>query len=139
MAYDKTTLRSIFRRTDGRCHLCHRRVTLKHYGFAGKAGAWHVEHSRPRANGGTDHGNNLYAAHIDCNLRKGVKSTRSTRAVHGKQRAPYSAKKKRAVRAENAATGLLGGALTGGVIGGPPGALIGALIGGLIGTERSVV
>lgn len=139
MAYDKATLRCIFRRTDGRCHLCHRRVTLKRYGRAGEVGAWHVEHSRPRARGGCDHGNNLYAAHIDCNLKKGVKSSRSMRAVYGKQRAPYSAKKKRAVRVENAATGFLGGALTGAAIGGPPGAVIGALIGGLIGTERSVV
>lgn len=139
MSYDKQTLRAIYRRTDGRCHLCHGKVILKLHGCLGQRGAWHVEHSRPRALGGNDHGNNLFAAHIDCNLRKGVKSSRSARAVHGKQRAPYSADKKRAVRAENTATGALGGALTGGALAGPPGAFIGMLLGGLLGNERKVV
>lgn len=139
MSYDKKTLRSIYRRTDGRCHLCHRKVVLKNHGRTGEPGAWHVEHSRPHARGGCDHGNNLYAAHIDCNLKKGVLSSRSARAGFGKTRAPYSHAKKKVVRAENTATGVLGGALTGGAIGGPPGAIIGALLGGLFGSERKVV
>jgi 5-methylcytosine-specific restriction endonuclease McrA len=139
MTYDKETRRSIYRRTDGRCHLCHGKVILKNHGRPQERGAWHVDHSRPRARGGSDHGNNLYPAHIDCNLKKGVRASRSARAAHGKRRVPCSFERKRSVRAGNTATGAFGGAVAGGAIGGPPGAIIGALIGGLFGSELKVV
>lgn len=139
MRYSKERLSAIFRRTDGNCHICHRRLAFKNYGQIGTSGAWHVEHSRPRALGGSDHRNNLYAAHATCNVKKGVGSTRAARAQNGKTRAPYSPTKKTAVRVENAMTGLIGGALAGGALGGPPGAVLGALFGGLFGHEQKVV
>ena len=139
MRYSKERLSAIYRRTDENCHICHRKLAFKNYGQVGTRGAWHVEHSRPRALGGSDHRNNLYAAHVSCNVKKGIGSTRAARAQNGKTRAPHSTTKKAAVRAENAVTGLVGGALAGGALGGPPRAVLGALFGGMIGNERRVV
>jgi hypothetical protein len=53
-------LNDIYDRTTGRCHLCGKRLAFHNYGCHGTRGAWHIEHSVPRANGGTDHVNNLY-------------------------------------------------------------------------------
>lgn len=61
---DSNRLKQIYSKTDGYCHLCHRKLILKNYAKGGIKGGWHIEHSRPKANGGTDHLNNLYAACI---------------------------------------------------------------------------
>ena len=39
----------VFDRTDGKCHICHRRVAWKNYGEPGARGALEVDHSVPRA------------------------------------------------------------------------------------------
>ncbi len=135
MAKNLLKLKQIFRRTDGRCHICHRKLNFKHHGKRGFSGAWHIEHSVPRANGGTDRLNNLYPACIDCNHAKGVLSTRSARGMCGKTRAPYSRAKKDAIRESNVGTGVVIGTIIGSV-GGPWGMLIGAAIGGMIGNEN---
>lgn len=70
MSYCKAELDRIFTTTAGRCHLCHRRLARKNYGADGQRGAWEVDHSLPRARGGSDHGNNLRPAHIACNRSK---------------------------------------------------------------------
>ena len=72
---DPERLQSIFERTDGYCHICHRRLSLANYGKHNSKGAWHIEHSIPKAKGGTDHLNNLFAACIVCNLEKGILHT----------------------------------------------------------------
>jgi len=77
MAWSPQELRSIYNRTCGNCHLCHRKMYLTNYGKFGERGAWEVEHSVARARGGTDHGNNLYGAHISCNREKRDGSTRA--------------------------------------------------------------
>lgn len=77
MGYSKEKLDTIFARTDRRCHICGKGLCRKNYARPGARGAWEVEHSKPRAREGTDHGNNLYAAHIRCNREKGTLSTRS--------------------------------------------------------------
>lgn len=94
--YSKEQLRSIFDRTAGECHICHKKVAFKNYGEFGEHGAWEVEHSKPRAKGGTDHRNNLYAAHIKCNREKGTVTTQTARSWHDQTRAPLSREEREA-------------------------------------------
>src|ERR1700755_2796787 len=101
MAYDYETLRRIFDRTDGDCHLCCRRLSFSNYADHGSRGAWEVEHSVPVSQGGTDHLNNLYAAHISCNRSKAAQSSRKARSQYGRKRAPYCREKKANIKKSN--------------------------------------
>ncbi len=80
----------VFDRTAGRCHICRGPLAFCNYGRHGRRGAWNYEHSLAQSLGGTDHPSNLYAAHIGCNSRKGVRSSRSARREWGHARAPRS-------------------------------------------------
>lgn len=131
MSEDETRRRCIFARTQGRCHICRGRLTFANYAMHGRRGAWEIEHSRPRSRGGTDHGNNLYAAHIDCNRTKGVRSTRSARGEHGFAAAPRSAE---ATERDAQSLGILGG-LIGAVIVPPHLRLVGLIAGAVLGYE----
>lgn len=136
MAYDNEKLNIIYDKTDGYCHICHKKLSFSNYGSNGSKGSWHVEHSIPRAKGGTDHLNNLYPACIKCNMEKGTAHTKTARGWNGNTRAPYSASKKKTIKSNNTA----GGAVIGGIIGsvfGPGGTVIGAAIGGAIGKNNS--
>ncbi|HRH02375.1 MAG TPA: HNH endonuclease [Bacteroidia bacterium] len=136
MKYDNEKLSKIYDRTDGCCHICHKKLSFTNYGVHSAKGAWHVEHSIPKAKGGTDHMNNLFAACITCNLEKGTLHTKTARARNGNIRAPFSKEEKESIREDN----TIGGAVIGGAIGlmfGPVGALIGSLIGGGIGNSSS--
>ncbi|HPD13633.1 MAG TPA: HNH endonuclease [Planctomycetota bacterium] len=135
MAWTDEQLRRIYDRTQGKCHICGKKLALKNYGVHGSRGCWSVEHSHARALGGSDHGNNLYPACISCNSSKGSGTTRSARAQHGRTRAPLSRKAERKVRVKNAVAGAGIGAVIGGVLGGPPGAVVGGLFGGAVGHE----
>jgi 5-methylcytosine-specific restriction endonuclease McrA len=132
MPYTQVQLRQIYDRTDGYCHLCHCKLSINNYARPGQRGAWEVEHSRARAQGGTNHGNNLKPACIPCNRGKGTLTTRTVRGWNGLSKAPYSKVKKQALRRENTTAGGLIGA-TFGLVGGLPGAVIGAVVGALIG------
>jgi hypothetical protein len=103
--FSAEVLEHVFDRTDGRCHICYRRVAWKNYGILGARGAWEVDHSVPRAYGGTDRLTNLLPAHIRCNRSKQAGSSRSARGQHGRRRAPYSASGRQAVRVRNGALG----------------------------------
>lgn len=70
MAWTNDQLNAIYDKTNGTCRYCGKRLSFANYGQQGERGAWEVDHSRSRANGGTDHGNNLFAACIDCNRDK---------------------------------------------------------------------
>ena len=132
---DVSHLRKIYSKTDGQCHICRKKLHFFNYGKHSTKGDWHIEHSIPRAKGGTDHLNNLYPACIACNCEKGVSSTRSARNQYGNFRAPYSREKKEKIRDDNTSAGLLiGGAI--GLIGGPVGFFVGAAIGGIIGNSN---
>lgn len=133
MAFDRGDLRRIFDRTDGRCHLCGKRLCFNNYGRFGRRAAWEVEHSVARASGGSDHLNNLFAACITCNREKGTLTTRTARGHNGRSAAPLSVDRKRKIRNGNTAAGVSIGVLVGGFVGGPPGAVLGALVGGGIG------
>ena len=134
MAYDAQRLRTIYDRTDGYCHICHHRLSFKNYGKIGACGAWEVEHSRPRAKGGTDHGNNLFPACVACNRDKSDFGTRTARRWNGTTRAPLSKETKKQIRSDNTvAGGVIGGLI--GLVGGPVGVAIGAAIGTAVGSS----
>jgi 5-methylcytosine-specific restriction endonuclease McrA len=135
--YDTATLRKIYDRTTGKCHICHKKLAFSNYGDHGARGSWEVEHSKPKAKGGSDHGNNLYAAHITCNRSKQDSSTRAARAQHGRTRAPLSVEKRKKVKVENTAVGAGIGVVIGAVIAGPPGALICGGIGAFFGNSAN--
>lgn len=90
MSYTKEELRKIYDRTEGRCHICRKQLAFKNYGAPGERGAWEVEHSVPRAKGGSNRRQNLYPAHVTCNRAKGSRSTSQARAKHGFKNAPFS-------------------------------------------------
>ncbi len=134
---DEQRLRKIFERTDGHCHLTGRQLVFKNYGRFGERGAWEIEHSVARVNGGTDHLNNLYPAEISANRAKQDLHTRTVRAQHGLSRAPLSADRKTEVRETNQWKGLALGAFFG-LFFGPIGVGIGAAIGAIVGGEQEV-
>src|SRR5579885_3142611 len=101
MARTTDELRAIFDRTDGHCHICGSGLCFSNYGQLGRRGAWEIEHSNPKCNGGTDRLNNCYAAHIACNREKGTKTTRTARRWNGRTKAPLSKQRKDAIRTEN--------------------------------------
>jgi hypothetical protein len=136
MAYSDDQLNRIFDRTNGYCHLCHGKLFFTNYGRHGVRGAWHVEHSRPRAKGGSSHGNNLYAACIPCNLAKGTCHTRTARRWNGQTRAPYSKAKLKAKREESTWAGALLGMGIGAALG-PWGAVLGGVLGAAIGEDSA--
>jgi 5-methylcytosine-specific restriction endonuclease McrA len=136
MSHTDEELRRIYDRTAGRCHICHKKLAFKNYGQCNKRTAWEIEHSNPRANGGTDGYNNLYAACIRCNRSKGAGSTRAARACHGKVRAPLSVKKRKNAKLANALAYGVAGAGIGSFLG-PLGTVAGAIIGGHIGHKRN--
>lgn len=136
MAYDNNTLNVIYDKTNGCCHICHKKLSFSNYGIHGAKASWHVDHSNPKAKGGSNYVRNLYPACIPCNFTKGKMSTRTARSWNGKTRAPMSHKKQQQLRAENTMSGVAIGGLVG-LIGGPVGVAVGALIGGIIGSEET--
>ena len=135
--HNNDKLNRIYEKTDGYCHICHKKLSFKNYDSFGAKGSWHIEHSVARANGGSDHLNNLYPACIGCNLDKGTLHTKTARSYYGNTRAPYSKKKKDQIRKGNTSAGVVLGAAVGTAIGGPLGAVIGGVFGGVFGNSRS--
>lgn len=136
MAKDQQLKRKVYDKTDGYCHICHKKLSLHNYNKPGTKGAWHIEHSVAKANGGTDHLNNLFPAHIACNLNKATLTSRTARGHHGNTRAPYSKAKKEEIKNDNTVAGMILGGMFG-LIGGPAGVVFGAAIGGAIGNSNS--
>lgn len=134
MAYTTQQLKNIYDRTSGNCHICGKKLSFKNYGRPGTKGAWHVDHSRPRAKGGTDHGNNLYAACIACNLEKSTVNSRTARAWYGRRKAPLSRERRTSARKFAAIVGGLLGAVVG-ALAGPGGAVAGAVLGAKLGYD----
>ena len=129
MPYSNERLTQIFERTDGRCHICWRRLR---FGSYGQPNGWEVEHSRARCKGGSDRICNLFPAHITCNRQKGKLTSRTARNWNGRSKAPLSRNRKDRIRNGNRwAAGALGGLA--GALGGPALAVAGAVVGALIG------
>ena len=125
-------IRTIYERTNGYCHLCHKKVSLKNYGCRDGRGAWEIDHSRARANGGTDHGNNLLPACISCNRKKQARGSHTIRHQNGIAGVPRSKQQIKKNRRLNSGLGaFLGGAL--GSCAGPIGVAAGGFVGYHIG------
>ena len=136
MTFTNERLNKIYDRTSGYCHICHKKVAFKNHGVFGARGAWEVEHSNPRAKGGTNRLNNLFPACISCNRSKQVASTRSSRAINGKTRAPLSIAKRKEAKLSNAVLGSAVGATIVNAL--APGAgLLGAVFGACIGHKKN--
>jgi len=103
MKLSKEDLDDIYDQTSGKCHICHVRVARRSY-----AKTWEIDHSNPRANGGTDRKNNLKVACVSCNRSKGARlSSKQARANFGKSREPLSSSARRETMAVRAGlTGL---------------------------------
>jgi len=136
MPYAKEQLKSIFDRTSGYCHICRKQLAFTNYGKKGNRGAWEVEHSKPKAKGGTNHLNNLYAACIPCNRDKGVVTTRTARTHHGTSSAPLSREKRENAKTINAAKGAAIGGFVGSFLG-PLGTAAGAALGAKLGYNQN--
>ncbi len=137
MKFTNQELDGIYQRSSGYCHLCHRKLARRNYGVNGARGAWHVEHSRPRAKGGTDHLNNLFAACVGCNCSKRAVTTRTARRWNGKTRAPLNPTRRKQAKFSNGLAGAVVGGLAGAVVAGPVGAVFGAVTGAGIGSSRN--
>lgn len=136
MKFSDEQLEAIFDRASGKCHLCHGRLAYSNYASFGRRGAWEVEHSKPRALGGTNRLSNLFPTHISCNRSKGSDSTRAARSRNGVRRAPLSTEARGAERLKNGISGAVLGAFLGGAALGPPGALLGGFIGSSVGHRQ---
>ena len=139
MVYDTNTLRKIYDRTTGYCHICKKKLSFTNYGKIDEKGAWEVEHSHPRAKGGYDHLNNLYASCISCNRSKGIHTTQTARSWHNRTISPLSKEQRKNAKNSNAFWGALIFGVIGWALGGALGfargacALVGAAIGGKAG------
>ena len=69
--WDEDTLNTVYDKTGGYCRHCGKKFAWVNYGTIGRRGSWEVDHSRPKARGGTDHINNLVPACVPCNREKG--------------------------------------------------------------------
>jgi hypothetical protein len=130
MAWSDEQLSAIYDRTSGYCHLCHKKLSFNNYAAYGERGAWEVEHSVPKARGGSDRTNNLYAACISCNRSKRARGTKSCRAENGRSCPPMDRPRRASAKTKNA----LAGAGLGMLLGAPFGPL-GVLAGGAIGAH----
>lgn len=97
--YSKKELQGIYDRTGGHCHLCNKKLARKNHGKHGRKGCWDVDHSRPKARGGTDHGNNLVAACTSCNRSKQDGTNGAIRAKNGFTSRPKSREERRSAAA----------------------------------------
>jgi hypothetical protein len=129
MPFDKKNLRNIYEKTDGYCHICRKKLSFKNYGRIHTKGAWEVDHSHPRSQGGTDRINNLQAACVPCNRIKKDSSTQVARSRHGSTRAPISKSERMNVQKKHKILGTVGGSLLGQLVAGPLGAIVGASLG----------
>ncbi len=109
MGLDLTTneRRQIYDSTGGYCHLCHKKAFWKNYGAHGKRGAWEIDHSNARANGGTDRLNNLRPAHTTCNRVRQDLTARAYRERNGVKALPPSREERRDEAAVNGALNVV--------------------------------
>lgn len=64
--FPKLVVEQIWKKTQGKCHLCHTQLSQ----FHPRRGIWEVDHVYPWSLGGSDHLNNLLPACQSCNASK---------------------------------------------------------------------
>ena len=85
MEANKKRLDDIYKKTDGHCRYCHKKLVRNNYGKLRGKGRWQIDHSKPESRGGTDHLNNLFASCPRCNNEKGDKTSREYRMLKEKE------------------------------------------------------
>jgi 5-methylcytosine-specific restriction endonuclease McrA len=141
MVCDIDDLRKTYNRTNGKCHICWKKLSFKNYGKIDEKGAWEIEHSHPRSRGGSDHLNNLYASCISCNRSKGTHTTQTARSWHNHTKAPLSKTQREKAKCSNALWGAIILGVVGVALSGPlglvrgVGALVGIALGGKLGYD----
>lgn len=135
MPFDEDTLDAVFEKTRGHCHICRKQLTRSNHGEPDGYGSWEVDHSKPKAKGGTDHLNNLYPICTACNRDKGDSRASTARSEHGYSRPPLSPQEFEDKKQGNTVGGGVLGAAIGGAAGGPLGAFIGGAIGAGMGAS----
>ncbi len=70
MPFSDDVINVVYDKNDGYCYYCGKKLSFANYGEVGARGSWHIDHSRPKAKGGSDYLRNLVPACIDCNLGK---------------------------------------------------------------------
>jgi 5-methylcytosine-specific restriction endonuclease McrA len=68
--WDDDTINYVYDKNKGYCWHCDRKLSFINYGKFGKKGAWEIDHSVPKARGGTDNRNNLVPSCMICNRSK---------------------------------------------------------------------
>lgn len=54
----------------GHCRHCGKIIVYSHYGDRNKSTGWEIDHSNPKARGGTNNPRNLYSVCSKCNMKK---------------------------------------------------------------------
>jgi 5-methylcytosine-specific restriction endonuclease McrA len=65
-------LHLIFAKTGGCCYHCGKKLSFNAYGTTGRRGSWEIDHSNPKARGGTGLLRNLVPSCVGCNRSKGA-------------------------------------------------------------------
>jgi hypothetical protein len=65
--------RKVFSKSNGQCHYCEVKLDLH--------GDWHIEHQTPLSRGGPDRMENMVAACVPCNIKKGTKTEEEFRST----------------------------------------------------------
>jgi 5-methylcytosine-specific restriction endonuclease McrA len=79
LTWDEETKRFVYEKNNGYCRYCDKKLSWINYGLIGARGAWEIDHSVPKALGGTDYFRNLWPACIDCNRDKGISTGKNYR------------------------------------------------------------
>ncbi|RZO54167.1 MAG: HNH endonuclease [Sandaracinaceae bacterium] len=138
MAFTNEEIDIVWEKTNRRCHICRKTVARRNHGTIGRRGSWEIDHSNPKAKGGSDRLSNLLPACVPCNRSKREGSTRAARAQHGHSRRPLSAAEIEKAQLRNAGIGGAGGLVFGAALGGPVGAAVGGIAGLALGSLKKV-
>ena len=82
----KEALDYIYRKTNGYCYHCGKKIARKNYGKTRVRGAWEVEHGNPKSRGGVDDRRNWFPSCVSCNRKKGTMTTTEFRRQMEKAR-----------------------------------------------------
>lgn len=83
MHFSAEEKREIFDSNNGKCALCGKELVFNLHGNTEEEGGWEIDHSRAKADGGTEHRNNLQPMCWECNRKKSDMSMRDAKEKFG--------------------------------------------------------
>ena len=130
--YSFQRLVKIFKKTEGCCHVCKKKIDFKLYAKLHHKNGWQiVDRSRTEASGGNSAITNLWPVHAQCKLGQRTGKSRNARKA---QEYSHSSTEKRIQKDRREIVGgLVGGTL--GLAAGPAGVVAGAALGVEIGRK----